>query len=280
MGSDKRRSDRLMLTVPLVVTGVDPKGVEFKDNMRTVTLNRHGARIMSPRLLSSGQTVHITNLVSRRQAKFRVVGPLSPHSEKGGEWGVECLDGQENIWGIKFPPPPPGQETDSAALLECRRCHTVALLRVSLVEFEVLGASGLMTRTCESCQENTPWGYAEKQVSMSAPSGAAAASADSGIAGGPAKGGVDLRRHRRVALQLPVLVRDFSGEFEITKSENVSKGGFCFSSEKDFHVGEGIMVACPYSRTDQNLEVGAKITRRQIVEGSNRKIYGVRYSQK
>lgn len=269
-----------MLTVPLMVSGVDPKGAEFKDNMRTITLNRHGARIMSPRLLASGQTVHITNLVSRREADFRVVGPLSPHSEKGGEWGVECLDGQENIWGIKFPPPPAGQETDSAALLECRQCHTVALLRVSLVELEVLGASGIMTRTCESCKENTPWGYAEKQVSMSAPSGLTAATGDAGVAGGPAKGGADLRRHRRVSLQLPVLVRGFSGEFEITKSENVSKGGFCFSSEREFHVGEGVMVACPYSRADQSLEVSAKIVRRQKVDGSNRKVYGVRYSQK
>jgi hypothetical protein len=269
-----------MLTVPLQVTGVDSKGVEFKENMRTLTLNRHGARIMSPRILASGQTIHITNLVSRRKANFRVVGPISPHSEKGGEWGVECLDGQDNIWGIKFPPPPAGQDTDSAALLECRQCHTVALLRVSLVEFEVLGASGLMTRACESCKENTTWGYAEKQVSMSAPSGAAAATAERGVGGDPAKGGVDLRRHRRVALQLPILVRDFSGEFEITKSENVSKGGFCFSSERDFHVGEGVMVACPYSRTSENLEVSAKIVRRQSVEGSKRKIYGVRYSQK
>lgn len=280
MGSDKRRSDRLMLTVPLMVSGADPKGAEFKDNMRTITLNRHGARIMSPRLLASGQTVHITNLVSRREADFRVVGPLSPHSEKGGEWGVECLDGQENIWGIKFPPPPAGQETDSAALLECRQCHTVALLRVSLVELEVLGASGIMTRTCESCKENTPWGYAEKQVSMSAPSGLTGTTGDAGVAGGPAKGGADLRRHRRVSLQLPVLVRGFSGEFEITKSENVSKGGFCFSSEREFHVGEGVMVACPYSRADQSLEVSAKIVRRQKVDGSNRKVYGVRYSQK
>jgi PilZ domain len=279
MASDKRRSDRLMLTVPLLVTGVDPKGVEFKENMRTVTLNRHGARILSPRLLSSGQNIQITNLVSHREAKFRVVGPLSPHSEKGGEWGVECIDGQENIWGIKFPPPPPGQDAESAALLECRQCHTVALLRVSLVEFEVLGASGLMTRSCESCKENTPWGYAEKQVAMSAPVGEAAA-AEGEFPRGPGKGGADLRRHRRVALQLPVLVRDYSGEFEITKSENVSKGGFCFSSEREFHVGEGIMVACPYSGTNQSLEVSAKIVRRQSMEGSNRKIYGVRYSKK
>jgi len=280
MGSDKRRSDRLMLTVPLLVIGVDPKGSQFQENMRTITLNRHGARIMSPRLLSSGQTIQITNLVSRREAKFRVVGPLSPHSDKGGEWGVECIDGQENIWGIQFPPPPPGQDAESAALLECRQCHTVALLRVSLVEFEVLGASGIMTKACESCGENTPWGYAEKQVAMSAPSGVTAAAMETMPSGGPAKGGADLRRHRRVSLQLPVLIRDFSGKFEITKSENVSKGGFCFSSDREFHIGEGIMVACPYSGANQSLEVSAKIVRRQKIEGSDRKIYGVRYSPK
>ncbi len=279
MGSDKRRSDRLMLTVPLTLSGVDSKGVGFTENARTITLNRHGARIVSPRLLTSGQTIRITNLVSRREAAFRVVGPISPHSDKGGEWGVECLDGQENIWGIQFPPPLPGQETESAALLECRRCHTVALLRVSLVEFEVLGAAGLLTKACESCKESTPWGYAEKEVAMSAPPEEAAMIAESGT-GGTALKGADLRRHRRVALQLPVLIRDYSGNFELTKSENVSKGGFCFVSEKEFHIGEGVMVACPYSGTDQSLEVSAKIARRQKMEASSRKIYGVRYNKK
>ena len=83
-----------------------------------------------------------------------------------------------------------------------------------------------------------------------------------------------------MALQLPVLVRDYSGAFEVTKSENVSKGGFCFTSEKTFLIGEGVMVACPYSgASNQNLEVSAKIVRRQNIDGSHRKIYGVRYDQ-
>jgi len=102
--------------------------------------------------------------------------------------------------------------------------------------------------------------------------------AESGSGAPPARGG-DLRRHRRVALQLPVLVRSFSGEFEITKSENVSKGGFCFASEKELQIGEGLMVACPYSALDKSLEVGAKIVRRLNIEGSKRKFYGVRYDK-
>jgi hypothetical protein len=278
MGSEKRRSDRLMLTVPLAVSGVDAKGMEFKENARTITLNRHGARVMFSRLLTSGQNIRITNLVSRREANFRVVGPLSPHTEKGGEWGVETLDGQKDIWGIQFPPAPAEHESDSAALIECRKCHTVALMRLSLVEVEVLGTAGLLSKKCETCQATTSWGYAEKQVAMGAPSGEAAMLAEAGSGVTPARG-IDLRRHRRVSLQLPVLVRDYSGEFEITKSENVSKGGFCFASEKDLQIGEGVMVACPYGASDQSLEVSAKIVRRLRTEGSKRNIYGVRYDK-
>ncbi|MGD0697865.1 MAG: PilZ domain-containing protein [Terriglobia bacterium] len=279
MEPDKRRSDRLLLTIPLHVSGVDRQGNEFKENARTITLNRHGARIALARLLVGGQIVRLTNLVIHREANFRVVGPITPYSPKGGEWGVECIDGQKDIWGIQFPPPPAGQQAESAALLECRRCHTVALMRTSLVEIEVLGTAGLLSKPCETCKTITLWGQAEKQVAMNAPPDEAAMLAAVGAPSAMARG-IDLRRHRRVALQLPVLIRDYSGDFEITKSENVSKGGFCFASEKSFLIGEGVMVACPYSgASNQNLEVSAKIVRRQSIEGTNRKIYGVRYDK-
>jgi hypothetical protein len=90
--------------------------------------------------------------------------------------------------------------------------------------------------------------------------------------------GSDRRRHRRICLQLPVLVRDYYGGVEISKSENVSKGGFCFASEKTYHVGQGIMAVCPYnSSSSQNIEVKARFVRRHLLEGTQRKLYGVRY---
>ena len=110
---------------------------------------------------------------------------------------------------------------------------------------------------------------------MNAPPGEAAMMAE---ASQEAKG-AEQRRHRRVSLRLPVLVRDYYGGVEITKSENVSKGGFCFISEKNHVVGEGVLVACPYSASEQSIEVRAKIVRRTEIKGSTRKIYGVRYEQ-
>lgn len=277
MGVEKRRSDRLLLTVPLRIHGTDPRGVAFKEDARTVTLNRHGARIQVSHPLRSGQTVRLLNLVSHHEADFRVVGPTAPPSEKGSEWGVECLDSKENIWGIQFPPLVGGAGAESKALLECRKCHTVALMQVSLVEVEVLETAGILSRHCQSCGNVRPWGYAEKQVAMEGPPGEAGMVAEAHAQAGAAARGADARRHRRVALQLPVLVRDYYGGAEITKSENISKGGFCFASEKNHMVGEGVLVVCPYGTTAQSIEVRARIVRRREIEGTNRKIYGVRY---
>ncbi len=89
----------------------------------------------------------------------------------------------------------------------------------------------------------------------------------------------DLRRHTRVSMQLPILVRDYYGGVEISKSENVSKGGFCFLSEKNYHIGAGIMVACPYNSAEECIEVPARVVRRKEVTGTHGKIYGVRYEQ-
>ncbi len=277
MGEEKRRSDRLMLTVPLEVRGTDLRGKEFRDDARTVTLNRHGARIQIKRPLARGQVLLLTNLVGRRGTEFRVVGPLSPITERGGEWGVECCNPAENIWGIQFPPFADGNAAESNALLECRTCHTVVLMRLSLVEVEVLQTSGILSKDCPSCGKVAPWGYAEKQVAMGGPAEEAAMMAEAQATAREGASGIDQRKHRRVSLQLPALVRDYYGGAEITKTENVSKGGFCFASAKNYHVGEGVVVVCPYNSAGENIETRARIVRSRVVEGTNRKVYGVRY---
>jgi hypothetical protein len=276
MPGEKRRSDRLMLTIPLTIQILESGRPAAEHEGRTVTLNRHGARILTAAMLRAGQTVRLVNLVGRHKADFRVVGPVSPLTEKGGEWGVECVDLNQNIWGIQFPPPA-AENGESKALLECRTCHTVALLPVSLVEVEVLETSGLIKRRCEACRAETLWGHAERQVAMAAPAGEAAMIAEAASQLQAEAHGKDQRKHRRVALQLPVFVRDYYGGAEITRSENISKGGFCFVSEKTYHVGTGVMVVCPYNPGGQNIEVRARIVRCQPIEGTTRKIYGVRY---
>lgn len=275
MTINNRRSDRLMLTVPLTVQGKDEQGFPYQDTARTSVLNRHGARIQIGRRLTSGQIVRVVNMLNRRAADFRIIGPVAPFSEAGGEFGVECVEREANIWGIQFPPLREGETAESKALLECRQCHTVTLVPLSLVEVEVLETSGILTKQCEHCKTFTRFGYAEKQIGMGTPGDATAVAEVQAEVEAVATN--ERRRHRRIALQLPVRIRDYQGGIEITKSENISKGGFCFTTEKDYQVGEGLLVVCPYNEAGQSIEVRGRVVRRRAIPGSNRKIYGVSY---
>lgn len=273
-----------MLTVPLQVAGVDEHGHSFECKAHTISLNRHGARMFIGKGLRGGQVVTVANLMNRRQAIFRVAGPVVPVTERGGEYGVlgpvvasngnagemglECLDPKVDLWGIHFPPPSPDDESDPKALLSCHACSTVELVPLALVEVDVLETSGILTRRCQNCQEAGPWGYAPSELDTDG--------VPESLPGAQAQG-AERRRHRRAVLQRPIRVRDYFGGVEITRSENVSKGGICFSTEKSYHPGEGIFVACPYDKRGQIIEVQALIATRRDIPKSNRKIYGVRY---
>lgn len=260
-----------MLSVPLRVEGTDARGEPFEAEGRTVFLNRHGARIHTRAALRGGQTIRLTNLTNRRSGDFRVIGPTAPRSESGGEWGVEAANPQTDLWGIRFPPP---TESPPRALLACRVCQGMKLEPLSLVEVEVLETAGIFTRSCEDCGKPTPWGYAEKHLTIAAPP-----AEDAMIAEGRRVATIpDQRLRRRVALQLPVLIRDYYGGVEIAQTENVSKSGLCFSSEKTYQVGQGVMIICPYDPATSNpIEISAHIVRRELLEGSRRNVYGVRY---
>ncbi len=272
----RRRSDRLLLTIPIRVEGSSPKGQKFTEETRTLVVNRHGARIQLNHLVAPGAVVRIVNIGARRQAEFRVIGPTQPLSDQGGEWGVECQDSKKNIWGIEFPP---GSDDESlaSALLACRRCHYEVLMPISLVEYDVLSTSGLLTRDCESCKEATAWGYSEQQISAGGAGRDVEVQPESPA--GPAGAGTKQRAHSRVSLKLPIRVRNYYGVVDFAKTENVSKGGFCFASEKDYEIGEGVQAICPYDATGHNIEVRARIVRRYGGKGSGRHLFGARYEK-
>jgi len=273
---EQRRSERLLITMPIRVEGVDRNGEKFNEESRTIVINRQGARIFLKRPVSAGAMLVITTHFARRSAKFRVVGPTQPPSGEGGEWGVECTEANANIWGIGFPAPAPAEGV-CTALLECRRCHVVKLSHLSMVEHEVLGTSGLLVRECEACGRSTSWGYKEPSMTLAAEDAGMALPSPDTVAG---KGeGSARRNHNRVALKLPMRLRSFSGTEEFTRTENVSRGGVCFVTDRNYEVGEVMLVTCPYEKTGQNIEVRGQVVRRREMQGTGRKIYGIRYER-
>jgi c-di-GMP-binding flagellar brake protein YcgR len=272
----RRRSERILLTVPIRVEGMDRNGEKFSEETHTIMIGREGARISLKHAVAPGATVQITTRLGHHSARFRIVGPTHPPSTEEAEWGVECLRANCDLWGIRFPAPS-SAEGICTALIECRRCHAVVLSPLTLVEHEVLGTSGLLVKPCEDCGRATAWSYRDLEI---APPG------DESAAAAPRAGnslehraGPSRRLHRRVALQLPIRVRSFYGTEEFTRTENVSRGGMCFISGHKYEVGEVILVTCPFEEGGQNIEVRGQVVRRQEMAGGARRIYGVSYER-
>jgi len=96
------------LYIPLQAADLLAYGEFHECEARTVDLNRHGARIRISRLLAGGETIHVINVGSRREADFRVAGPVSPLTKDGV--CSECSD--------RFPEiQPNANATESNALM-------------------------------------------------------------------------------------------------------------------------------------------------------------------
>jgi hypothetical protein len=272
MENEHRRSRRILFSIPVTLRGEDENGKSFEAIARTITLNRHGARLHVPRPLKPGQTVRLTNQVNSAEAAFRVVGPTAPPVDHEWEWGLECMHVDTNIWDIQFPADE--EDLDAHILLACRNCQSVSLQSLSLVEVEVLETAGLLTKPCLRCGESTPWGYPKRSFELETNAYQAAVSEATG--GFPTLAAERRKSIRRQA-QLPVRVRDYFGEIELSQTENISNEGFCFTSGRKYLVGQGLVVICPFEAQSDKAEVRARIVRTEQAPPGGRYIYGVRY---
>jgi PilZ domain len=274
ISSERRRSDRLWLTVPLRFESVDSNGVSVELDGRAVSLSRYGARIQYPLPLGKGQAVLVRSPIGHHEAQFRVVEPIVSPKEKDGEYGVECVNEKENFWGIDFPSRTEGESADAKALLECRICHNMALVPLTLSEVEVLRSIGKVGMSCPHCKVETPWSYAEVRVRVHPSHQDSHQGPKSWITSAipPLE-----RGHRRVYMQVPLGLRDSRGSAEITRTENISKCGFCFASEKKYLPGEIVMSVFPLDPVSQKTELPVRIVREQTIEGSGRRFYGATF---
>jgi hypothetical protein len=98
-----RRSSRLPLEVPVLLTSLDP-GLNFSERCNTTLVNAHGCGLISPRVLTQGVRVRLEIVSAKRHTTARVaeVVPLGGEPET---WlvGLE-LDVPGNFWGIEYAP--------------------------------------------------------------------------------------------------------------------------------------------------------------------------------
>ena len=94
-----RRSSRVLVTLPLAVSGQKSDGSHVSGAAETILVNRHGARIRSSVPLEPSMEVRVAMLAPYKWRVGQVV--WADNREK--EYGIE-LSRPENFWGIYFPP--------------------------------------------------------------------------------------------------------------------------------------------------------------------------------
>jgi PilZ domain-containing protein len=269
-----RRSERVFIRIPIEVKGKGSDGKLFSEKTATAIINRHGARISLNAAVKPEDRLSVTNLQNSMACPFRVVARMAKALGPGPEWGIECLEPDRNFWGISFPektmertPTPPVADSVDA-LLECSQCRSREFAQLTLDDYRQLASSMQLERHCPRCGVPTAWkfGFVEAEEEMPAQvSDVGAASA----------GAAERRRAKRVAIKLPVKIRLSDGREEVTRTENISKTGVCFSSNQDLHVGERIHLAVGYSESVGIPEAEARVVWRREYEAGKSALYGV-----
>jgi hypothetical protein len=274
---EQKPTERPLRSFPIRVVGFNTASGDFTEDTHTIAINQAGARLALQHRVAADDTIRIVNLENYSEAEFRVVGPTRLAGAEAAEWGVECLEGSRNIWGIELPPPLSAAQAGAGALLECRACHAQGMWPVTSMEVEVLDSTGLINRQCNQCAKITYWTYADtsrrpREFSPSEPVEPAPREAD-------IQRKLEKRREKRMGMVLTIMVRNQKGEQEITKTDNISKGGIAVSLVMDLEVGDTLSIVCPYTPGSQDIPQKGEVRRRATFPFGGKRLYGIAYKR-
>lgn len=300
-----RRSSRIPKELAILLTGSDMDGRGFSEMTKTVLLSRHGAGIISTYKLSAEQEIIIRYLDTNKEALVRVVGRIGSEGEIY-TYGVAFVDtSQIDFWGIDFAPISEKDKKARRVLLECGSCKHRETVDHSDVESDVFIINEGIVRFCKKCGDSTLWKRAPEVPEE--PTVLVAAGRDATIASSaqstntaskefaptgptaptltappepknaPAAPLDNRRKHPRTRVNYKACVRRSGFADDVVTCEDMSKGGICFRSRKQYFVRTNIEVAVPYSPGGNAIFVPAEIA--WVVEITKDKLYkcGVAY---
>jgi hypothetical protein len=100
--NDARRSTRLSLQIPVVVTSLD-SAHDFYEECKTAFVNAHGCAIVGAERLPDETPVMLKLVSNGALKKGRVVLAVALLESVSWLLGVE-FDSPENFWGVENPP--------------------------------------------------------------------------------------------------------------------------------------------------------------------------------
>jgi len=99
---ERRRTARAVVTIEIVVTGLDETKHKFHFLTKTVSVSGNGGVILLEAPLPVGQKFHMVNEFNRKKAACRIV---SVRAGKEGKLlgAFELLCAEHNFWSMAFP---------------------------------------------------------------------------------------------------------------------------------------------------------------------------------
>jgi PilZ domain len=238
------------LDLPVEVIGADVYGRQFLESTRTVTIHRHGVSILLACKLAPDSEVIVRNPETNEEAIATVVGQ-TPADGAGHVYGLAFLDPSADLWHIQFLASGPARIVH----LECRGCHSVCTLSLSDIDLEVFGATRELIRSCKNCNTSGIWKETSLEVRTRKPGNSAGRDLNPKSVASPME---ERRRNRRTAMKTSGCIR-FSGLEVTVDCEDVSKGGFRYTSRKEYPEGTRIEAAVPYAKFSTNIFSQASI---------------------
>ncbi len=100
---NQRRSQRILVSVSVRVTGKRPEGGTLDENTSTLIVNAHGALILLKEQVAIGQTVTVEHIASQQTIEC-MVRDVNPGPDGVPEVAVEFQKANQRFWHISFPP--------------------------------------------------------------------------------------------------------------------------------------------------------------------------------
>ena len=109
----QRRSQRILLSVPLVVSGKHANGSPFTERTTTLVVSAHGALVLLREPVILEQALNVTHVVTGEELAC-TVKDISPGTEGLREIGIEFAQPSARFWRVSFPPPDWGPRSPEA----------------------------------------------------------------------------------------------------------------------------------------------------------------------
>jgi len=271
-----RRSERILISLPISVSGKVEKTQKFFKEGRTLGVSRYGATIAVDLDFRGGQNILIQCGNGNEQAEAQVVEKIKDQPQ-GHVYGIKLLEPAVTLWGITFPPFVESQKAVVRVLLRCITCRQVEVAYLN--EFDAKGfvAHCSLARFCSKCRNWTTWNrpYGEMLAASSFPLRSDSQGPNSGA--GLEPDDHEKRSHGRIRLEAVGCIRQPPLGDEIVLVVDLAPGGVRFCSSNNYAEGSHVELAAPYSSKAPNIFAPARIVSYKNCPENAHTEYGLAY---